>query len=171
MLIGSIGFVVAGFWFIIKPPKNDNPLLGNPTVILLEGIASILFFGLCAFFYIRKLLDNKPGLINDNIGLIDNSSGVSVGQILWNNIENISVIKIFGQKLILIKVNNPQEYINKQVNYVKKKVMQTNMNLYGAPLSITSNALKIKFDELLNILNGHLNANRKHVKRKRTNRK
>jgi len=37
MLIGSIGFVVAGFWFIIKPPKNDNPLLGNPTVILLEG--------------------------------------------------------------------------------------------------------------------------------------
>src|SRR3989344_2889943 len=165
MLIGSMGFVVAGFWFVIKPPTNNNLFLGNPIVILLTGIVSILIFGFCAFSYIRKILDNKPGLIIDNIGLTDNSSGVSVGQILWNNIENISVIEIFGQKLILIKINNPQEYINKQMNCFKKKFAQINMNKYGTPLSITSNTLKIKFDELLNILNNHLNASRKHNKR------
>ena len=160
MLIGSIGFVSAGLWFVINPPTISNPFLGNPTVIFVTGIASILFFGLCAFYIARKLPDNKPGIIIDNTGLTDNSSGVSAGQILWSDIENISVIEIHRQKLIMLKVKNPQDYIDKQTSGFKRKMMQMNFNMYGTPLSITSNSLKIKFDELLNILNDNLNASR-----------
>jgi hypothetical protein len=160
MLIGSIGFVAAGLWFVIKPPAISNPFFGNPTVILVTGIASILFFGLCAIYIARKLPDNKPGLIIDNIGLTDNSSGVSAGQILWSDIENISVIEIHRQKLIMLQVKNPQDYIDKQTSGIKRKMMQMNFNMYGTPLSITSNALQINFDELLNILNDHLNTSR-----------
>jgi hypothetical protein len=161
MLIGSIGFVAAGLWFVINPPTISNPFFGNPTVIFVTGIASILFFGLCAVYIARKLPDNKPGLIIDNIGLTDNSSGVSAGQILWSDIENISVIEILRQKLIMLQVKNPQNYIDKQTSGFKRKMMQMNLNMYGTPLSITSNSLQIKFDELLNILNNHLNASRK----------
>jgi hypothetical protein len=161
MLIGSIGFVAAGLWFVINPPTISNPFFGNPTVIFVTGIASILFFGLCAVYIARKLPDNKPGLIIDNIGLTDNSSGVSAGQILWSDIENISVIEILRQKLIMLQVKNPQNYIDKQTSGFKRKMMQMNLNMYGTPLSITSNSLQIKFDELLNILNDHLNASRK----------
>jgi hypothetical protein len=160
MLIGSIAFVTAGLWFVINPPTISNPFFGNPTVILVTGIASILFFGLCAVYIARKLPDNKPGLIIDNIGLTDNSSGVSAGQILWSDIENISVIEIHRQKLIMLQVKNPQDYIDKQTSSFKRKMMQMNFSMYGTPLSITSNALQIKFDELLNILNDHLNASR-----------
>jgi hypothetical protein len=126
----------------------------------LTGIASILFFGLCAVYIARKLPDNKPGLILDKIGLTDNSSGVSAGQILWSDIENISVIEIHRQKLIMLHVKNPQDYIDKQTSSFKRKMMQMNLNMYETPLSITSNSLQIKFDELLNILNDHLNASR-----------
>lgn len=160
MLIGSIGFVALGLWFIINPPTISNPVFGNPTVIFVTGIASILFFGLCGVYIARKLPDNKPGLIIDNVGLTDNSSGVSAGQILWSDIENISVIEIHRQKLIMLQVKNPQDYIDKQTSGIKSKMMQMNFNMYGTPLSITSNSLQIKFDELLNILNDHLNASR-----------
>lgn len=160
LFIGSIVFVAAGLWFVINPPNISSPFFDNPTVIFVIGIASALFFGLCAVYLARKLQDNKPGLIIDNIGLTDNSSGVSAGQILWSDIDKITVLEIHQQKLIMLQVKNPQDYINKQTNGFKRKLMQFNFKMYGTPLSITSNSLQIKFDELLKILNERLNASR-----------
>ena len=152
MLVGALAFVACGLWFIISPPIITNSHWGNSTKLALVGFVSIIFFGLCAFFLIRKLLDNKPGLIIDQTGLTDNSSGVSAGHILWLDIEDISVIEIHRQKLILLKVRNPQEYIDKQASDFKRKMMQMHYKLYGTPLSITSNGLKISFEELLSTL-------------------
>jgi hypothetical protein len=159
-LIGAIGFVAIGFWFVIDPPKISNPFFGNPTTIFVIGIASILFFGLCAVLIARKLPDNKPGLIIDDVGITDNSNGVSAGKILWSDIENISVMEIRRQKIIMLHVKNPQDYINKQTSGFKKRMLKINLNMYGTPLSITSNTLKINFDELINILYNELGASR-----------
>lgn len=149
MLSGALLFVAFGFWFVISPPAISNSYWGNPTKLAIAGYASIVFFGLCAFYLIRKLPDNKPGLIIDQTGLTDNSSGVSAGQILWSDIEGISVMEIQRQKLIMLHVTNPQDYIDKQTGIIKRKMMQMNYKMYGTPLSITSNGLKISFDELL----------------------
>jgi hypothetical protein len=160
LLMGSFGFVAIGLWLVIQAPTIDHPFWGNPTVILATGVASILFFGLCAVYIARKLTDNRPGLVLDGLGLTDNSSGVSAGQILWRDIEAISVIKFQRQKFILLQVKNPQDYIDKQTSGFKRKMMQMNFNLYGTPLSITANALQIKFDALLNLLHDHLDDSR-----------
>jgi hypothetical protein len=153
LLVGSLVFVAAGSWFLNSPPKINNPLFGNPTFILMVSIAAILFFGLISFFIARKLPDNRPGLIIDNAGLIDNSSGLSAGQVPWTDIEKISVIEINRQKLILLDVKNPQDYIDRQSNGFKKKLMQINYNSYGTPLSISVNSLQIEFNELVRLLN------------------
>ena len=92
--------------------------------------------------------------------MTDNSSGVAAGQILWSDIENITVKEIHRQKFILLEVNNPYYYLDKQTNIFKRKMMQMNMKMYGTPLSLTNNGLQIKFDELFNILNDHLNTSR-----------
>ena len=160
MLMGALAFVAIGLWFVISPPTISNSYWGNPTKIAIAGYASIVFFGLCAFVLIKKLPDNKPGLIIDQTGLTDNSSGVSAGQILWSDIENISIIEIHSQKLIMLQVKNPQDYIDKQTSSFKRKMMQLNYKMYGTPLSITSNGLKISFDELLSTLTDKLNAAR-----------
>ena len=160
MLVGAFAFVAIGLWFVISPLTISNSYWGNPTKIAIAGYASIVFFGLCAFVLIKKLPDNKPGLIIDQTGLTDNSSGVSAGQILWSDIENISVIEIHSQKLIMLQVKNPQDYIDKQTSNFKRKMMQLNYKMYGTPLSITSNGLKISFDELLSTLTDKLNAAR-----------
>jgi hypothetical protein len=160
MLIGALAFVAVGFWFVISPPTIENSYWGSPTKIAIVGYASIIFFGLCVFVLIKKLPDNKPGLIIDETGLIDNSSGVSAGQILWSDVADISVIEIHRQKLIMLQVTNPQDYIDKQTSVFKRKMMQMNYKMYGTPLSITSNGLKISFDELLSTLTDKLNVAR-----------
>lgn len=158
LLAGSLVFVAAGIWFLINPPKINNALFGNPTFILVISIAAILFFGTIAVFIARKLPDNRPGLIIDSVGLTDNSSGISAGQILWSDLENISVIEINRQKLILLEVKNPQDYIDKQTSGLKRKLMQLNYKSYGTPLSISSNSLQIEFNELVTLLNNRLMA-------------
>lgn len=90
--------------------------------------------------------------------MIDNSSGVSGGEILWVDIENIKVIEIHRQKIILVLVKNPQEYIDKQSKSFKRKLMKLNYDMYGTPLSIASNGLKISFDELFAILTSKINS-------------
>ena len=158
MVIGSLLFVVIGILFVINPEKYTTPIMRNPTVIFISGLASILFFSLCFVFIAKKLGDNSLGLIISDKGIFDNSSGLSAGQILWSDIENISVIKIHRQRLIMLQVTNPQEYIDKQTSSFKRKMMQLNFKIYGTPLSITSNGLKISFDELLSTLTDKLNA-------------
>jgi len=148
MLMSTLAFVIIGFWFVIAPPDIDNSFWGDPTKLTIIGYASILFFGLCAYFFIRKLPDNKPGLVIDDTGVFDNSGGLSAGIILWSDMEEISVIQIQKQKMIMIYLKNPQEYIDRQTSFLKKKGMQLNYKSYGTPISISSTGLKTSFDKL-----------------------
>ena len=135
MLIGALIFVSIGFWFVISPPTIQNAFLGNPSRIAIIGYASIIFSGLCVFFLIQKLFDNKPGLIIDKNGIVDNSVG-SPRIVLWSEIESISVVNIHRQKLILIHIKNPQDYIVRQTNGFKRKMMAMNYKMYDAPISM-----------------------------------
>ena len=152
LLFGALTFVGIGLWFVIDPPTIQNSYWGNPTKIAFAGYASIIFFGLCAYFFISKLADKKPGLIINHSGIVDNSSGLSAGLIQWSDIEDITVVVVHRQKLIMVHVKNPQEFINRQTSFLKRKGMEYNYKMYGTPLSITTNGLKTSFDNLLNLL-------------------
>ena len=160
MLIGASIFVAIGLQFVIASPEIKNSYWGNPTRLAIVGYTSILLFGLCAGFFIRKLPDNKPGLIIDNTGLVDNSGALSAGQILWQDIVNISVLEMHKQKLLMLEVKNPQEYIDKQNGLLKRKGMELNHKMYGTPLSITTNGLKIPFEELYTLVSKKLQETR-----------
>lgn len=149
MLLGALMFVAGGIWFVFYPPSVENSIWVTPFEIKAAGYASMLFFGACAFFFIRKLPDDKPGLIIDDTGLTDNSSGLPAGQILWSDIEKVSVIEISGQRIIMLTARNPQDYIDRQTSLFVRKGMELNNRLYGTPLSLTANGLKISFDDLL----------------------
>lgn len=145
MIIGSAIFVGLGLWFISKPNLFDSR---NEYLILIIGIASILFFGICLIFMIRKLFDNSIGLTINEMGITDNSSGTSVGLIEWNDISDIRTTQIASTKFILIETTNPEEYINRAKTSISRRAMKANYRMYGTPLSISSNTLQIKFDEL-----------------------
>ena len=153
--LGAFAFVAIGFWFVLAPPSRTGSSLES-TLLMVLGLVAILFFGGIAILVIRKLFDSRPGLVIDKQGLMDNSGGLSAGQILWQDIEAIQVLQIQRQRLILVLVNNPQDYIDRQSSSWKRKLMAMNYRQYGTPISISSNGLKISFGELLRMLEQQL---------------
>lgn len=151
-LIGSIIFVVIGFWLLIYQPETNNPIFDNPLVKYGAAIASILFFGFGIFYFSKKTLDKKPGITIDDKGIFDNSSVVSVGYIPWADFKKISIVKVMEQEYLIIGVNNPEYYLNKQTNFLKKKGMQYNYNNYGSPLAISMNKLTCDIKKLSRII-------------------
>lgn len=151
-LLCSIIFVGIGLWFLINPPQINNPVFGNPTVIFIAGLASVVFFGLVTVIVLRKLSDKKAGLIINRQGIIDNSSGVSIGLVLWADIEEIKISQVMDQKFLMLIVRNPQEYLDKATNPLKRKAMEMNYKSYGSPISISANSLQTNFDDLSNLL-------------------
>lgn len=161
LLLGSLAFVACGTWFVVRPPAIDHPVFGNPAFIFIAGILSILFFGSCAVLIIRKLPDQRAGLILDADGFTDNSSGVAAGFVPWSDVETFSVTEVQRQKIILVHIKNSDSYISRQESILKQKAMKLNQKYYGTPLSITANGLAIGFDELHRLLNDHLSSFRK----------
>lgn len=148
MLLGSLLFVGIGIWMIISRHQYADSFPTSNTVMLVVGIISILFFGYIAFFLIKKIPDNTPGLIINEEGIFDNSSSVAAGLVLWSDIQEIKTTAVISQQFIMIIVKNPEEYINKQEGSVKCKAMQMNYKSYGSPISISANALNTDFNEL-----------------------
>ncbi|TFF38862.1 STM3941 family protein [Mucilaginibacter psychrotolerans] len=161
MSIGSLAFVAAGVWFIIHPTirlfgNKPNPILGYGL-----GIAAIAFFGFCAFYLIKKLFDTRPGLIVSEEGITDNCSSYTFGLIPWTDIAGIDVIEIGRQKLIMIPVHNPAEYMNRQSNAIMKKMAAINYRQYQTPVSITANTLQYELEDLYTLLKGKLAESKK----------
>ena len=151
-IIGSLIFVGLGLWFVMYPPSPDNFIINSPTIFLFVCYASIFFFGIGAIIYIRKMSDNRPGLIINEEGITGNVSGNFCGKVLWPNITNISLMDVRNQRLILIEINNPYDYINSETNKYDKEFCEMNYNRFGTPISLTSNGLKISFNDLYNLL-------------------
>ncbi|WP_420387163.1 STM3941 family protein [Roseivirga sp.] len=148
LLMGAISFVVLGILFILNPAQFENSRFDNPVVIRTVGIASVLFFGLCLVFIVKKLFDGRIGLTIDKNGITDNSNATSVGLIAWTDITNIKTLQIASTKVLMLETDNPQKYIDRAKNSIAKGAMKTNYKLYGSPLSISASSLKIRHAEL-----------------------
>ena len=146
-MIGALAFVVAGTWGIIEPERFAS-IRYPKNIVFISGIAGVLFFGLCFVFIAKKVFSRKTGLtINDN-GIIDNSNATSVGLIEWKDVTGIKSWGTGSAKVIVVLTSEPEKYIARSKNIISKKAMEANNKIYGSPLSIISNSLKINFSEL-----------------------
>ena len=152
----SLLFVVLGLWFLLSPPDIKHPILGNSQLIFLTGLSSAFFFSIMAVMYLKKLFQRSPGIIINSEGITDNSSGVAAGFIKWDDLEKISVMELRKQKLLMLYVHNPQYYISRQRNAIKRKIMQINHKSFATPISISTNGLHCKFDELYDLVDQYM---------------
>lgn len=152
MTLGSIVFCGFGIWFLVSPPNTDYPVLRSPAGSFLTGLVTLLFFGIGIIVFIRKLLSKKPGFIISHQGITDNSSGISANHIPWEHIQQIKELEIMNQRCIIIVLKKPEEYLEKVRNPLKRKTMQMNYKIYGSPISISANSLKINFQNLKDLL-------------------
>ncbi|MFY7670789.1 STM3941 family protein [Tenacibaculum sp. MEBiC06402] len=152
LFIGALLFVVAGAVFILMPERFINPIFKSSTIITIVGISSVIFFGLCVIFISRKLFKTKIGLIIDENGITDNTNATNVGLINWEDIIQIRTLEIASTKIMMLDTNKPEKYIDRAKNGITKRILKANYNMYGSPISITSNSLNVKYDELEKIV-------------------
>ncbi|MEL6717827.1 MAG: STM3941 family protein [Bacteroidota bacterium] len=130
----------------------------NITLLRIIGILVIIFFGAVLVFMILKFFDDRMGLILNKNGLIDNSSGTSMGLIRWNDIIEVKMEQVKSTKFLLIFIKNPEEYIGrgKSLSISKYQLLKLNNKTYGTPICISANFLECDFIELKNMIIKHL---------------
>lgn len=158
-ILASVLFIVLGFWFVLSFATMQSRY--SPLLIQIVGIVSILFFGLALFFTIPKYFDKNPSFIVTNKGIVDNTNGTSVGLIEWDDIIEIKVIEIWKTKAILLETNQSEKYIAK-ANPSQAKIMRANLKMYGTPLSISPQTLKIDFEDLYNLIFEEFSSHKKY---------
>lgn len=158
MILCCVAFVVASIGILWYFGGFESLTASFYKIVAVIGI---LFFGGVGFFCLRKLFDFRPGLIIDSTGIIDNSSGVAMGRIYWDDIIDIGVAEVQKQKFVLVYLRNPQDYINAQTGVARARVLKHTFNHYDTPVSIASNTLKISFTDLHNLILSHFIAHKK----------
>jgi|SRR5690625_3432476 len=146
--IAGVVFIIFGFLGAIRPECFVSTIFRNPEIIRISGIVGVCFFGIGIVFIVRKLFDNKPGLIIDQDGITNNTNVANMGLIEWADIAGIEKKQVMSTEFLILHTDNPQKYINRTKNVVAKQAMNMNFKTYGSPISITSNSLKIDFNEL-----------------------
>ncbi len=149
-------FVIGGIWAFINAEILASSQSRNPTFIKGIGIISVLFFGFAAYISIKQLVKNKLFLIIDENGIDVNPKKNSSEFINWSNIEGFAELKIQSQKMVLIEVNNPDFWIEKETNLLRRKMIQYNFNEYGSPFCLSAVSMQINHAELMKILNENL---------------
>ena len=73
-----------------------------------------------------------------------------------SDITGIDKVEIASSKILLIITDKPDKYIERAKNGISKRAMKANHKMYGSPISIISSSLKMKFNELENLLRSEL---------------
>lgn len=161
---GSILFVMLGIWLFLTADglsESSSSLMANPMLRKIVGIANVLFFGATGIFGVSKFFKNNIGLSIDKNGIHDNSNASSVGLVEWGDIEDVKTHQVASTKFLMLHVSDPEKYISKAKNKMIEKLMRGNMKMYGTPVSITSNTLKINFSKLEELVRVEFEKNKK----------
>lgn len=162
LVVGALAFIAIGAWllnmdsaFIESQHRFNSPLLVHGI-----GLISFAFSCLCGAVGVMKLFDTKPGLVFNEVGIFDNSNGVSAGLIPWSEIVGFDIFELQKQKMLVVRVSHPEKYVETG-GTVRRALNRVNFKLCGSPIAITSNTLKINFEELIGICDHYFDKFRK----------
>ena len=148
----SLVFIAIGIFCI--PVKQEFYLEDFKISVTGLGYFFIIFFAITGTVMIWKMTDKSPKLIIDQQGITDKTSNT---EIFWRDIIKLSIFETHHQKMLMVHVSNPQEYIDKQTRALNRKSMWVNYKMHGTPLSINTAILDISLDELVKIINERCN--------------
>ena len=150
-LPGALIFVILGIWIIGLAINAKNQILIQ-AIFFIVGLTSILFFGLISIVLLTKIVTSKAGMIINDEGLVDNTSGVSSGFIAWHDIKKINFSLSGSHTFLVIILKNPDKYIEREANFFKKITMRMNHKISGSPIHILVSFLDMDLNTLNEII-------------------
>ncbi|GAB2815545.1 STM3941 family protein [Ferruginibacter profundus] len=150
ILVLALAFVAAGIFCTTLQDSLYLSDFGLTVTYKQSGYFLIALFTVAAIIIVYKMWDKSPKLIIDHLGITDKTGNT---EIFWQDITKLSVFTTHGQRMLMIHVSNPQEYMDRQTKTINRKSMWVNYKMHGTPLSINTNTLDISMEELIKIIN------------------
>ena len=156
-LVFSTLALTSGIWLIIANPQIDNPLLNNLIVKFLVFGGATAMGALGIYFFAYQLFDKGPVLVLNGLGIYNNTSIFRFGLIPWSDISevydgSIQASVFSKQHFITIGLTNPNKYISREKNILKRKLLEANAKHYGSPIHISASGLETNHKDLLNLI-------------------
>ncbi len=149
---GAVIFVGIGVWLLLTTPKIELPMTFYHIFHWVVGLANVLFFGAVGIILFQKLFQKTVGLIISAEGIVDQTSGISAGFVAWDEVLEITEIKVSGQKFMNLIVTNPESYIYRQKNAFSRMFVRLNLKTYGTVVALSANSLQTTHLEMKSAL-------------------
>jgi hypothetical protein len=140
-LVGGVVFVACG-WYLMFGPGQTDPFER------LVGLVTVVFFGAIAVSILFHLVKGGPAIIINAEGIVDHSSGVSVGLIPWDHIRDVREYRVQDQVFLSITPKNLDALLKKQPRW-KRAVMRANLSMGAGPVNIPQAALGVEVSDLI----------------------
>lgn len=144
-----LGIGISAVWILLSLvfPDLDGflTLKTYALVILVTVVASAIYL------IVGHAISKKSGLVLDIEGITDYSNIISVGFVPWKEITEIKEAKnAFGQKMFVVIVSNPDQYIQKTQRMKASRHAQYIQ--FGSPIIISAGMLDYDTEALLGLL-------------------
>lgn len=145
--------LIFGYLSLIDLSLYERKWLMMGLILAVLGIVVIVI----AMFNTR----NRPAIVIDEHGIMDNTKKHNIGPIEWNDIKQISIVRDGFMKVLLIHVHDPEKYLNR-LGKVKFKAQdpREDYKRYGTPFNILSSIIKISLPKLEILLKEELEKNK-----------
>jgi len=157
----ALGCILLGIFYEIIEPHEPGVSRTLPILITVTICFIALLGFLLGTLYFRQILKNGPGLIIDNTGFTDYSSGLAAGYIPWTEVKALKAIN--KKRSIAVILKDPNTILDRQTNALKRKAMVLNFRNYGSPIQLSPSSLQCSFDDLLKHLQTHFDRSRPSV--------
>jgi hypothetical protein len=130
----------------------DDLLVWSLKIALL--VALIFYTSISLVSYLKVIFDRTAMLKLTDAAMIDNSSIFSCGEILWEDIADVTMKQGINMQFLMVKLKNPEKYLPKG-NFLKRYFIQNRIKKLGAPIILSSTHLKCNIDVLREIILEH----------------
>ena len=100
MVVASVAVLVLGF-------------VDTVLIMKLLGIAATLYFLLCLVVLAKRALNRKPLLVITEESIQDSSSALSLGEVLFSEIEHFEIVNVYGQRTIGIVPVDTEQFMER----------------------------------------------------------
>lgn len=128
------------------------------------GLVVTAFFGAVSVSILYRVVKGSlvkpaPAIIINAQGIVDNASGVSVGLIPWDQIDEVREYRVQNQVFLGIFPKNLDALLEKQPRW-KRAAIRANLSIGAAPVNIPQASLDTNVSELVREIEQRLQARR-----------
>ena len=145
IFLGAVAFVALGVLLMIIETRRG--LFGK-----FMGLVATVFFGAVAVSVLYRMLNPEPAVIINAHGIVDNSSGTSIGFIAWDEIAEVSEYTFQNQTFLGIMPKDLDRLLARMPKW-KRAAIRANLGLGAAPINIPQVVLGVKVSDLVREIN------------------